>query len=147
MDVVFKECGKNGKPYPKINRLDYVDVARSYLEKRKKIRKKEGKACKDSSSKKYILQAGQILKGCEDPESLFNGEMTSIELFYLLPDEDSVTSFQTMINNKKIEEPVKSRIRCGSLSKYVSDNNASASYKDWLIKDVLAQLFTDGDDQ
>ena len=145
MDVVFKELGKNGKPYPKIDRLDYVDVARSYLEKRKEKRKE--KACKDSSSKKYILQAGQILKGCEDPESLFNGEMTSIELFYLLPDEDSVTSFQTMINDKKIEESVKSRIRCGSLSKYVSIkhvSNASASYKDWLIKDVLAQLFFRG---
>lgn len=144
MDVVYRNSGKSGKTYPEIDSSDYVDVARSYLQKRKKNGRR------DSSSKKYILQAGQILKGCKDPESLFGDKMTTVELFYLLPDEDSVASFRSMINKKKIGETVKSRIGCGSLSDYIADDrvsNASASYKDWLIKDVLAQLFAYGDDQ
>ncbi|MCR5738574.1 MAG: hypothetical protein K6G43_02000 [Lachnospiraceae bacterium] len=140
-DIVGRGHSGDDPSCDKADRSNKADIARQYLSCRRR------RGLKESNSRKYLLQAGQILDACDDPESLFERGRAEIELLYVLPDDEATESFRSMLN--RYDEAYFNKIGYGSLSGWVRNNKRSSdpgSYTNWLVKDVLSQLFVDGDE-
>lgn len=148
-EILYRIIGNSDNQEPKTDfsksNEKYKEIAKEYLERTGK-----------SGSAKYLLQAGQILDACQmldsckDPEKLFKRKLAKVELFYLLPNNDSAASFKSVLEKEPIDNKIKEKIGCGTLSAYagkMSESKTLSSYNAWLIEDVLAKLFTDGDNK